>query len=230
MIGSRPHNPTADHIVIDDIWFYKESRGKYYLGNVPKDDGKRHPVRAHVYVWEKYYGAVPEGFSVHHIDKNPRNNDISNLTLMSYSYHSSLHSKEHADEAKERMDEVVRPKAIEWHKSLEGREWHKSHYEDVSRQIFAELVTKKCEVCGKEYQVSKSGSSRSKYCSSKCKNKSVSRKVYKDANKVPRVCPICGKTFLVYKYSHTVTCGRVCANISQSRKKTGVPRPHHQDS
>ena len=81
MRGSIPHNPTADHIVIDDIWFYKESRGKYYLGNVPKDDGKRHPVRAHVYVWEKYYGAVPEGFSVHHIDKNPRNNDISNLTL-----------------------------------------------------------------------------------------------------------------------------------------------------
>ena len=59
MRGSRPHNPDADYIIIDDIWFYKETRGLYYLGNVPGDDGKRHPVRAHVYVWEKHNGPVP---------------------------------------------------------------------------------------------------------------------------------------------------------------------------
>lgn len=35
---------------------------------------------------------LPKGYCVHHIDFNPRNNDISNLSLMSLSAHSKLHS------------------------------------------------------------------------------------------------------------------------------------------
>lgn len=217
MRGQRPHNPNADYIVIDDIWFYKETRGLYYLGNVPGDDGKKHPVRAHVYVWEKHNGPVPEGYSVHHIDKNPRNNDISNLALLSYGEHSSLHATDHSEESRERMEKIVQPKAVEWHQSEPGIEWHKQHYEEVTKDIWNQYVTKKCTVCGKEYQVKSCAASRSKYCSDYCKNRSPERKKrnrerqgqnreYINSHLEERVCTVCGKTFLAKKYYKTKNC------------------------
>lgn len=38
---------------------------------------------------------IPKGFCVHHIDRNPKNNDISNLALVSMSAHTKLHAFEH---------------------------------------------------------------------------------------------------------------------------------------
>lgn len=35
---------------------------------------------------------IPKGFVVHHIDLNPKNNDISNLALMSVAAHGKLHN------------------------------------------------------------------------------------------------------------------------------------------
>lgn len=37
---------------------------------------------------------IPKGFAVHHVDRNPHNNDISNLALMTIGAHSKLHSIE----------------------------------------------------------------------------------------------------------------------------------------
>lgn len=235
MRGQRPHNPDSDYIVIDDIWFYKEKRGRYYLGNVPGEDGKRHPVRAHVYVWEKHNGKVPEGFSVHHLDKNPKNNDISNLALMSYSAHSSYHAKDHADESRQRMDDIVRPAAVAWHKSEDGIEWHKQHYDEVTQKIWNTYVTKVCTVCGKEYQVKSCAAQKSMYCSEYCKNRSPERKAknrerhkqnreYINSHLEERICPICGTTFLAKKYYKTKCCSPECRGkaISLSRTESNI--------
>ena len=221
MRGSRPHNPNSDYIIIDDIWFYKESRGLYYLGNVPGDDGKKHPVRAHVYVWEKHNGKVPDGYSVHHLDKNPRNNDISNLALMSYSAHSSHHAKEHSEQSRENMNTIVRAKAIEWHKSEAGSEWHKQHYEEVTKDKWNTFVTKTCTVCGKEYKVKSCAANHSLYCSDYCKRRSPVAKAHHDqrlekqrefmnTHLEERVCPACGKTFSAKKYYKTKCCSPEC--------------------
>lgn len=43
-------------------------------------------------VWIEKVGEIPEGFIVHHIDGNKKNNDINNLALMTYTGHNKLHS------------------------------------------------------------------------------------------------------------------------------------------
>lgn len=46
----------------------------------------------HNIVWEKYYGKIPDGMQVHHIDHNKLNNDISNLKLVDSLTHKRIHS------------------------------------------------------------------------------------------------------------------------------------------
>ena len=44
-------------------------------------------------IWEKAYGKVPKGFSIHHRDLDHTNNDLSNLQLVTYQQHVDLHMK-----------------------------------------------------------------------------------------------------------------------------------------
>lgn len=45
----------------------------------------------HVLVWEKYFGEVPDGYQIHHIDGNKTNNDINNLQLVTILEHKRIH-------------------------------------------------------------------------------------------------------------------------------------------
>lgn len=45
----------------------------------------------HRLVWEEHYGPIPEGYVVHHIDKDKSNCAIENLVLLSKNEHHSLH-------------------------------------------------------------------------------------------------------------------------------------------
>ena len=51
-------------------------------------------VLLHRYVWEKYNGPIPEGYQVHHLDKNRLNFDISNLCIIPASDHARHHAIE----------------------------------------------------------------------------------------------------------------------------------------
>lgn len=46
----------------------------------------------HRIVWEKYYGKIPKGYVIHHIDGNKLNNKIENLQLMLLSEHAKMHA------------------------------------------------------------------------------------------------------------------------------------------
>lgn len=50
-----------------------------------------------VYIWEKVNGPVPEGYVVHHIDHNPKNNNIDNLQLMTRGEHIIHHKSLNID-------------------------------------------------------------------------------------------------------------------------------------
>lgn len=50
--------------------------------------------REHIVVWENVTGKkLPKGYVIHHIDGNGKNNDFSNLQLMTRAEHNSLHAK-----------------------------------------------------------------------------------------------------------------------------------------
>ena len=55
-----------------------------------KVHGKK--VQEHILVWERANGRkLPEGYDIHHIDGNGRNNDLSNLMLIEHGEHAKLH-------------------------------------------------------------------------------------------------------------------------------------------
>lgn len=48
----------------------------------------------HRKVWEEVYGKIPDGFEIHHVDGNNKNNDISNLKMVSIREHLSIHKSQ----------------------------------------------------------------------------------------------------------------------------------------
>ena len=218
MRGSRPHNPKADYIVKDNIYFYKESVSGYYLGNVPIPGRKRrYPMRLHIYVWQKHNGDVPKGYQVHHIDGNKDNNDISNLELLKSFDHLSLHATNRSEASREHMLTHVIPAAAEWHKSEEAKQFHKDHFEQYTRSIWEAPVVKVCQFCGNEYTVMHSCASHSKFCSNKCK---AAARRSRNADMLPYKCPSCGKEYLKSKYSKAVLCYDCnLVKLAESRRK-----------
>lgn len=47
------------------------------------------------YIWEKHNGKIPKGYLIHHKDKNPLNDNIENLEIMTRAEHLDEHRKEH---------------------------------------------------------------------------------------------------------------------------------------
>lgn len=179
------------------------------------------PRSMHCYVWSYYNGEIPKGYEVHHKDLNRYNNDISNLELLEKHEHKKLHGQMLTDEQREwrrnNINEKARPKAIEWHKSQEGKEWHKEQVK--IRKENRRIVKGTCLQCGKEiYGYNNQGHTK-KFCSGAC-----SQKYRRDngLNDVERICVICGKPFIADKYGHKQTCGKSCGNkLAWKNGKTG---------
>lgn len=57
--------------------------------------GSRNTVKKtyeHHLVWEQAYGAIPDGYEIHHKDGNKLNNELSNLQLLTRTEHARLHA------------------------------------------------------------------------------------------------------------------------------------------
>ena len=205
---------------VDGIRFTRDEHTGYYLSSRCING---HRKRLHVYIWEKTNGSVPKGFDIHHKDGNKKNNDISNLTLLSRSEHKTLHcsmmTEEQRESSKKRMMKLM-PLAKAWHSSSEGLQWHKIHGSIVMNNRLN--ATHICENCGKEF-VSKRiyKSTEHKYCCNNCKS-AYRRKSGVD-NEI-RKCQYCGKEYLANKYSGAKYCSAEC-KYSARRDKV-----HSQDS
>ena len=172
-------------------------------------NGKRKKERLHRFIWMVENGDIPNGYHIHHADENPLNNTLGNLDCIKGFDHLSFHGKnvtaERAEQRTKHLVEVAIPKAAEWHRSEQGREWHKEHatrvYEAARRDVT-------CIECG---QIRSSGNSRTQFCSTRCKNRYNMRidranGIYNET----RNCGQCGKEFSVYRWSKIRNCSRSC--------------------
>lgn len=189
-------------IFVDGLSFVKDKKTGYYLSS--QKIGKTR-IRLHRYIWQKYNGEIPKGFDIHHIDKNKDNNDISNLQLLTITEHQKIHAIKNEEELKILRQNIdkIRPLAIKWHKSEDGRQWHKKH----AKEVYENLQEKEyvCQNCGKIFKKLPLGTN--KFCSNKCKS-AYRRKTGVD--NVERTCEKCGKLFLINKYAKTKKC-RCCS-------------------
>lgn len=205
------YNEAQTVAYFNGIKFRRDPKTGYFLAT-RKTDGKRRE-RLHCYVWRYYHGAVPEGFHVHHKDENKLHNDIENLECISRHDHLSLHSTELASQNQEQLSEHlnrVRWKATEWHRSEEGRAWHRDNGKRVAAQMEAQEYI--CQYCGRSYTTLPFGTS--KFCSAKCR---AADRRKRGVDNETRTCVICGKEFTANKYSKNRCCSRACGGALHSR-------------
>jgi len=179
---------------------------------------KRHPGDAakhgaemyyHRALWVREHGAIPSGAHVHHLDFDPLNNSVGNLSVISASDHSRLHTLRRLDdlETAERMRanlDRIRPLTKAWHASDEGRAWHVEHGKRVWAAV--EFMQFKCEQCGAAFE-SKAQHGRVRFCSNKCK---AARRRDSGVDDVPTPCAHCGIEFMRNKYSGPKFCRSEC--------------------
>jgi len=204
------YSENKDLAIFNGLKFRRDKKTGYYLNSSIHK-------RLHVYVWEYFNGEVPNGYQVHH-KKGKQNNDIEYLEPLTQKEHMKLHGETETDERKEwkrnNLKENVRPKASEWHKSEEGREWHKKHFEQFKDKIFTKHI-KVCDYCKKKYETTQDSS---RFCSNKC---SSAWRRKEGLDNVKRTCIYCGEEFGINKYAKTETCSRSCASkiAYQNRNK-----------
>lgn len=181
--------------------FYRNKNGKFWC-----------TISMHRFVWTYFNGEIPEGCDVHHIDRNPDNNNISNLQLLTKAEHNKLHA---ATKKKGKPD-----KKSTFTCAVCGRE-----YEAVSRgnNTYCSAKCKKiaereraaeikvCEICGKEFKTS----DKARFCSKKCLGEYLKKQETK-------TCPTCGKTFSALISQNQKYCSPECAAESYKKRETRV--------
>lgn len=206
------------YIEYDGLLFCRDEKTGYYLNGTT---GKR----LHRYVWEKECGAIPDGYEIHHIDRDKGNNLIDNLCMLTHSGHKRMHSiLDPLEATKEKRKENIKKAqaaAVDWHKSEAGRTWHSQKSIEMYKTM--QEVPFTCINCGKEFLALPVG--RHIYCSNACR--SAARRKRGDDNET-RICPICGKEFTANKYSETRFCSRKCMGINRSlinerKREAGEP-------
>lgn len=192
----------------NNIKFTRDEKTGYYLNSTLRK-------RIHRYVWEFYNGSIPKGYEVHHIDGNKANNDISNLALLSKKEHALLHGNNQSEKVllrkRRNIIEKALPEAIKWHKSEQGKLWHKQHSLQIARNVKEKEYT--CSNCGKTFYAKPFG--KNKFCSNRCKS-SYRRKLGLD--NIEKKCEYCGGVFIANKYSKRKYCSKECSKSSKNNK------------
>lgn len=191
----------------------------YYVPNA--SHRKRGTGRLHQEIWKDANGPIPAGYEIHHKDHNPLNNALDNLELITVADHRAHHDKGYTEEELRILRlrlEHARVSASNWHKSEEGREWHRelAHLANEARY----LVTITCQQCGKSFEADNItvASGRGKYCSNACKTRA---RYQSGVDNIQRACAFCGREFTANRYSPQRFCSRTCA----IGLRFGKPRP-----
>ena len=184
--------------------FRKDPNTGYYLCSKNTDIGKRE--RLHNFIWRKAYGDIPNGYHIHHKDRNKDNNVLSNLVMLSNHDHGVIHGKLLSDEERKKRRENLlinaTPKAKEWHKSEQGKQWHSKHSKETWES--KQLNEYKCTNCGCLFYTKKTYALNvNHFCGNNCK---ATYRRKSGVDNIERQCQKCKKTFSANKYSKIKYC------------------------
>lgn len=169
---------------------------------------KRAGVYLHRVIWEHAHGPLSEGYQVHHIDGDTGNNDLANLAAVPAAEHiATYHVGGTQTEQRRAHIARIRPLASAWHRSAEGREWHREHARTLQQRTYPPQ-TLRCQHCGKEYQKTRKGG-RPQFCSGACK--AAARRA-SGVDLVTFICACCGQPFERDKNIPRRFCSRSCVN------------------
>src|SRR3990167_6163899 len=184
---------------------YQEFMGRRYY---KCGDHFRATIPLHRAVYEAVFGPIPKGMDVHHKDENPANNEPGNLELLPRGRHISRHRK--GSTHTRPVPAAARRAAAEWHRSEEGRRWHREQYEKTGFGAIHQRKEFACEQCGRSYETTATG--RNRFCSPRC-----SMRWHRAAGTFDekRHCLVCGLEFVAYRYAPTRTCSRKCGRALQ---------------
>lgn len=192
--------------------FRRDKKTGYYLAS------QKPRKRLHICVWEYYNGEIPKGYQIHHIDMDKRNNDISNLQMMTRQEHMKYHGENMREETKEKLRknliENAIPKSKEWHRSEDGRKWHSDH----GKKAYEKRGLNKycCTYCGKEFETRHIyGEGINTFCSNNCKSAYRRKMGFDD---VTKICECCGKEFIENKYHKNKKC-KDCRGKNNRKRK-----------
>lgn len=187
--------------VIDDEQqaFLDEVYTKQKGGHFVRGSGRS----LHREVWKYFFGEIPVGFVIHHIDCDKNNNDISNLRLMTKEEHSILHRR--GINANKTVQGVCANCGKTFTAYENGRNKFcsktcacKFHYRE-NHEI------RICAFCGKEF-------STSRYGKAKCCSRSCAQKLLTVEQRETRTCPVCHCNFDAAKHSRKRFCSKTCAS------------------
>lgn len=171
--------------------------------------------RLHEELWIDANGPIPEGHHVHHLDHDPLNNGLDNLECMPggdhHRYHAATPEMVEYYASDGALDHLanIRPLTVEWHRSPEGREWHRQHAIKCAAARKDKPGT--CEQCGNAF-ISKKPD---RFCSNKCKSAWRRDSGVDDET---RTCAWCETEYVVNKYRKTRFCSKKCAAQLKSLK------------
>lgn len=168
-IRREPDAEYRDPVYLDEITQYFD--GGLYRMWPSETYLSRGGRRIHRDAWRLAFGPIPDGCHIHHRDGNVLNNSIENLECVPASIHLAESNAKRAKPEEGWFSQTARDKAADWHKSPEGRLWHKRHAERSKSWTKWTREEKPCEHCSKPFLalVRKSGNA-GKYCSSICKS------------------------------------------------------------
>jgi hypothetical protein len=167
-IRQTPEPDFANPIVLDALTQY--FGGKLYRIWPSERYYSCGGARLHRHVWQAAFGPIPKGCHIHHRDADRTNNQIENLECIPSREHNSISSQSLNDSRAEHFSEYARGRAAEWHRSPEGRLWHKRHAQRAQSWTKWHREKRNCIECGVEFEglVRKSGNSQV-YCTTACK-------------------------------------------------------------
>ena len=168
----------------------------------------------HREVWKYYFGEIPEGYEIHHVDDDKSNNKPENLQCLTKTEHRKLHfSKPEliADLQRELTCDYCGKKFVAvWSggnrfcsDECKSARFYRCEHNQEERI---------CAFCGVTFKTSKFNNTR-------CCSHSCAMKLRLNEKTVEATCPIYGKKFMRAESSNKIYCSRTCASKAQAQKR-----------